>query len=103
MRRITYPQRAGSRTRASRAAKLVFLLGVLLFATGANSSTRPRTGGTLRVQMSARVISLDPRQWPADSVQSAAVEKLAGLAFDRLTRLDAQGTVQPALATSWSI
>jgi peptide/nickel transport system substrate-binding protein len=76
--------------------------GVLLFAAArVESARRPRYGGTLRVEMHAAVSSLDPVDWPADPAASAAKEKLMSLVFDRLTRLDANGHPQPALATSW--
>jgi ABC-type transport system substrate-binding protein len=79
---------------------------LILFATAATflaatPSTRPAYGGILRVQKSGRVVTLDPRQWPSDSIQAAATEQLASLVFDRLVRLDNHGATQPALAVSW--
>ncbi len=65
------------------------------------ASTRPRIGGTLRVQISEHINVLDPRRWPADSVLAAAAERVDALVFDRLVRLDERGTLQPALAISW--
>lgn len=62
---------------------------------------RPQFGGTLRLRIGERVASLDPRQWPAVPQQIAAAERLDSLVFDRLTRLDARGTLQPALAIAW--
>jgi peptide/nickel transport system substrate-binding protein len=100
MRRITYRRPVGNSPRTWRVTNLA-LVAALLFTGYAQGSTRPQTGGTLRIQMSQRVTTLDPRQWPADSVQSAAVEKLASLVFDHLTRFDDHGLVQPALAISW--
>jgi peptide/nickel transport system substrate-binding protein len=70
-------------------------------AAAAGASTRPRVGGTLRVEMSERVDNIDPRQWPSAPVQVAAAERLSSLVFDRLVRLDEHGTPQPALAISW--
>jgi len=67
----------------------------------AAASTRPQFSGTLRVQMSERVTTVDPRQWPSAPAQAAAAERVDSLVFDRLTRLDEHGTVQPALAISW--
>ncbi len=62
---------------------------------------RPQFGGTLRVHMGSRVASLDPRQWPAEARKISAAERLDSLVFDRLTRLDARGVLQPALAVAW--
>jgi peptide/nickel transport system substrate-binding protein len=67
----------------------------------ARPSTRPQIGGTLRVGMMQRVDSIDPRQGPAGARESAAAERLSSLVFDRLTRRNEHGTLQPALALSW--
>jgi len=99
MRPIIYTFRATSKS--ARAIATMLLLGESLLAPCAIGSTRPRYGGVLRLQMSQRVNTLDPRSWPADSVQGAASEKLASLVFDRLVRYDDQGEIQPELAISW--
>lgn len=99
MRRIVCPSRAGHRPDRSRA--LVVLICVLLFPVTAAASLRPRYGGTLRVQMSERVASINPLQWPADSRDAAAAERVATLVFDRLLRFTAQGTLRGVLAVSW--
>ncbi len=65
------------------------------------ASTRPRYGGTLRVQLSVRVASLDPAEAPTDWPESIAKWRLLNLAFDPLVRLDANGQPKPALALSW--
>jgi ABC-type transport system substrate-binding protein len=65
------------------------------------ASTRPHYGGTLRAQTQERITTIDPRQWPSDSGQSAATEKLASLLFDRLVRFDDRGSLRSALAISW--
>jgi peptide/nickel transport system substrate-binding protein len=67
----------------------------------AASSTRPRYGGTLRVQLSARVASLDPAEVATDVSEATAKLRLLHLAFDPLVRLDANGQPKPALALSW--
>src|SRR6266699_4725405 len=77
------------------------LFGTAATVLVATPSTRPAYGGILRVQMSERVVTLDPRQWPSDSLRAAAAEKLESLVFDRLARLDEHGLVLPALASSW--
>ena len=74
----------------------------LLAASGLPSARRPRSGGTLRVEMQAAVASLDPADWPADSASADAKEKLLALAFETLTHLDEKGQAQPALAVSWN-
>jgi peptide/nickel transport system substrate-binding protein len=82
---------------------LVALLAAASIAATPNAaaSTRPRFGGTLRVQMSERVATIDPRQWPSAPAEAAAAERVDSLVFDRLIRLDERGTIQPALAISW--
>ncbi len=61
---------------------------VLLLVTLAQARTRPRQGGTLRVEMRA-----DSSQWATSAVRM--------LVFDALTQMDADGHVQPALAVRW--
>ncbi len=76
-------------------------LGVAATVANAAASTRPQTGGILRVQMSERLATIDPRQWPWARGKAAAAERLDSLVFDRLVRMDEHGTLQPALAISW--
>src|SRR6267378_284771 len=97
MKRIAFP--AG--TRLFRLIAALILFGTAATLLAATPSTRPAYGGILRVQKSGRVVTLDPRQWPSDSIQAAATEQLASLVFDRLARLDDHGATQPALAVSW--
>jgi len=72
--------------------RLLAIASLLSFA--APAATRPHYGGTLRVQMKARVTSLDPGEF-------AAQENLVALVFDRLVTLDQSAQPQPALAVSW--
>src|SRR5512146_2859785 len=67
----------------------------LLLALGAMAATRPHYGGTLRLEMRAAPVSLDPVQ--AD----ASAAKLIPWLFDNLVSLDAGAAPQPALARSW--
>jgi peptide/nickel transport system substrate-binding protein len=105
MKRIAYPLHAGS----SKAVAPKFLTtraflsvaAILLIVTGAAASTSPKFGGVLHVQMSGRIATIDPRQWPADSLRAAATERIAALIFDRLVRFDDHGMPQAALAVSW--
>jgi peptide/nickel transport system substrate-binding protein len=99
MRPIDYPFRASGNLPRQPVAAV--LLAVLICAAGARASRRPLMGGTLRVQMHERVATIDPRQWPSESAQAAAAERLDSLVFDRLMRLDDHGVPQPALAISW--
>jgi len=65
------------------------------------ASTRPRYGGTLRVEISARVASLDPAEASTEWPEAVAKQRLLNLAFDPLVRLDENGQPKPALALSW--
>jgi peptide/nickel transport system substrate-binding protein len=87
-----------------RFTKLLWLAAIstALCASPAHATKRPRYGGTLRVELSATSVSLDPRTWRPGSVAGAANEKLAALVYDRLVTLDDYGRFQPALATEWS-
>src|SRR5580698_18195 len=76
------------------------LLSGVIFSP-ARASERPRYGGVLRVEMRARVNSMDPRGWNPDSADAAATERLLGLVFERLMRMNDAGQPQPALATTW--
>jgi MarR-like DNA-binding transcriptional regulator SgrR of sgrS sRNA len=81
---------------------LALISGVLLFGVTVRSATSPRRGGTLRVELRASSVSLDPREWMAGTVETATDEKLAALVFDRLVVLDNYGRFQPQLATEWT-
>jgi peptide/nickel transport system substrate-binding protein len=82
------------------------LIVLAMLALGAGPSARgsqwPQYGGTLRVELHANAISLDPREWKMGTMESAADEKLGALVFDRLVVLDNYGRFQPQLATEWS-
>ncbi len=72
-----------------------------MLAVAAHAATRPRYGGTLRVELQAQISSLDPTAGPENAVNARARAKLNDLVFDRLVRFDAQGKIQPALASRW--
>jgi peptide/nickel transport system substrate-binding protein len=82
----------------------LLVLGSVLFVSAATSraAENPRYGGTLRVELSAASVSLDPREWRVGSIESATDEKLATLVFERLVALDNYGRFQPVLAAEWS-
>jgi peptide/nickel transport system substrate-binding protein len=100
MRPIKFPFRAGSK--ASLLSFAAFLLPAAIAGTLlATPSTRPRYGGAVRVQMTQRVSTIDPRQWPSDFARESASERISSFVFDRLARFDDHGALQPALAVSW--
>ena len=66
----------------------------------ANAATRPHYGGTLRLEIPARLTVPDPTE-SLDVSQAEAAEKLRELIYDHLVRLDTQGLPQPAIALSW--
>jgi peptide/nickel transport system substrate-binding protein len=66
-----------------------------------HAAQRPRYGGTLRVEMRERVNSMDPRGFDPAALGASATERLLGLVFDRLVRIDDRGQPQPSLAASW--
>jgi len=74
----------------------------LFLPPAASATKRPRYGGTLRVEMFATSVSLDPREWKSGSLSAREDEKLAALVYDRLVTLDDYGRFQPALAIEWS-
>jgi peptide/nickel transport system substrate-binding protein len=82
-----------------RSAYLLLVAASLLALGPAMAATRPRYGGTLRVELSASPTSFDPAQQSAFPTSTQG--QLATLMFDRLVELDRQGMPRPGLATSW--
>lgn len=70
---------------------------LLLIAAGYGES-RPRYGGTVRVLLHDKVMSIDPL---SEEDHPATRDRVAGLVFETLTTIDAQGHVRPCLASSW--
>lgn len=70
------------------ASRLLAASSIVLLIAAAQASTRPRQGGTLRVEMRA-----DASQWMNSAVRM--------LVFDTLTQVDDSGHVQPSLALRW--
>src|ERR1700688_1676296 len=99
MKRIVCRFHAGNSPFAAFVALLA--LGAIAIVPNAAASARPQIGGALRVQMTERVATIDPRQWPSAPGPAVAAERLESLVFDRLVRLDERGAPQPALAISW--
>jgi peptide/nickel transport system substrate-binding protein len=71
----------------------------LLLVSAAWAETRPRYGGTLRVEMRAAPPSLDPAA--AATGDDPGFAQIAPLVYDTLVRLDATGRATPSLASSW--
>jgi ABC-type transport system substrate-binding protein len=71
---------------------------VVLAAAAAHASSRPRYGGTLRVLLHDRFMSLDPL---GEDDHPAERDRVAALVFETLTKVDTQGRVHPGLAASW--
>lgn len=67
-------------------------ISALAIAAAAHAATRPRYGGTLRVETRAALGTLEP----------ATGGNLASLVFEGLVRFDDAGDAQPALAVSWT-
>lgn len=90
MRRISF-------TRSTTSSLLV----VVLFAAAVTfAARRPRYGGTLTIDLQARVSSLDPAQKQGSVADQIAQDKLLRLVADRLVELDQFGQPKPALAIS---
>jgi ABC-type transport system substrate-binding protein len=84
------------------AISAVLAASFLLFDSIAWGANSPRRGGTLRVELRASEVSLDPREWKVGTAEFATNEKLGALVFDRLVALDNYGRFQPQLAAEWS-
>jgi len=72
---------------------------LLLALCPATAATRPRYGGTLRVELSTSTASLDPAQQSA--FPTSVQEQLAALLFDGLVARDEYAKLRPGLAASW--
>jgi ABC-type transport system substrate-binding protein len=66
------------------------------------AASRPRYGGTLRIEILSPLSTLDPRATLPDNAEAAARRKLAAEVFETLVRLDDRGEPQPWLAISWT-
>jgi peptide/nickel transport system substrate-binding protein len=85
-----------------RHTRSLFLAAISLLAcASAGAATRPRYGGTLRIETGARLASLDPAKLPSDAGGLALAGKLFFLVGDRLVGIDQRGRVRPSLATHW--
>jgi peptide/nickel transport system substrate-binding protein len=78
--------------------RLFAISSFVLLAAGGYGSSRPRYGGAVRVLLHDKVMSLDPL---SDEDHPVARDRMAALAFETLTEIDAQGHLRPMLASSW--
>src|ERR1700739_236647 len=78
--------------------QLFVISSLLLLAAAAYGGSRPRYGGSVRILLHDRVLSIDPL---SDEDHPAARDRMAALAFENLTEIDAQGRLRPGLALSW--
>jgi peptide/nickel transport system substrate-binding protein len=78
--------------------QLFAISSLVLAAAGVYGSSRPRYGGTARVLLHDKVMSIDPLN---DEDHPAARDRMAALTFETLTEIDAQGRLRPMLALSW--
>ena len=82
------------------ACRFLAVSSAACLALAAGAATRPRYGGTLRVEIQAKLSTFDPAE-SLDVAEAEAVLKLHALIYDRLVRLDPEGQPQPAIALSW--
>jgi ABC-type transport system substrate-binding protein len=78
--------------------QLFAISSFVLLTVGAYGGSRPRYGGTVRILLHDRVLSIDPL---GDEDRTAARDRMAALVFENLTAVDAQGRLRPGLALSW--
>ena len=78
--------------------RLFAISSVVLLAAFAYGGSRPRYGGTVRILLHDRVLSIDPL---SDEDRPAARDRMAALTFENLTAVDALGRLRPGLAMSW--
>jgi peptide/nickel transport system substrate-binding protein len=72
---------------------------LLIGAIAAGGETRPRYGGTLRIEMSAAPASLDPAE--GNVPDSFGRRNITALIFDTLVKFDDAARPEPVLADSW--
>jgi peptide/nickel transport system substrate-binding protein len=77
------------------------IISVATCVCAARAATRPVYGGTLLIEVQARLASFDPARQPSDPAQAALAAKLEWLIGDRLVSVDDRGGAEPSLATDW--
>jgi len=64
-------------------------------------AARPHYGGTLRIEITGVIRTLDPAASSADAAESAARARVLPLVFETLVASDPSGGLRPRLASSW--
>ena len=77
----------------------VVAASLLLALRSAVAASRPRYGGTLRVELSAAPASLDPAQ--SSAFLTSTQQELAPLMFDCLVEVEPSGSAAARLAVTW--
>jgi ABC-type transport system substrate-binding protein len=83
-----------------RFTSLCLALGSVCLAGVVVGASRPRYGGTLRVEIDATIRTVDPAAPAGDAVEAAVRARVSSLAFETLVAIDSTG-IRPQLATSW--
>ncbi len=81
--------------------RFLAVASLLLAACIAQAATRPRYGGTLRVDMREAPTSFAPLQNPQTAPLGTTDDRITLMIFDTLVRLDNNAQPQPSLAISW--
>jgi hypothetical protein len=63
---------------------------------------RPQYGGTLRAATAGIIRSMNPTAAASDAAEVIVRERVLPLAFETLTRVDAESGLEPMLAVSWT-
>lgn len=79
--------------------RFLAVVSLLLAASIAQAATRPRYGGTLRVEMREAPTSFAPPQNPAPL--GTTDDRITLMIFDTLVRIDNNAQPRPSLAISW--
>ncbi len=76
------------------------VISSLAITLAAHAATRPRYGGTLRVETRAAISSLDPAQRVTGG-DAGVRDSILPLFYETLVRMDANGVPRPQLAVRW--
>lgn len=98
-RRHSQFREMGGREDMRRFVSALVVFSSLIQVAPCLGGTRPRYGGTLRVNMQAALVSLDPAD--ANSADPVALDEISHLLFDTLVTLDGRGNPAPGLASTW--
>ncbi|HLY97679.1 MAG TPA: ABC transporter substrate-binding protein [Candidatus Angelobacter sp.] len=77
---------------------LVVITNLLAASSACLAESRPRYGGSVRILLRHKVTSLDPL---SESDDPATRDRVAGLMFETLTQIDAEGHTRAKLASAW--